>query len=267
MDLADRMAGPSQMEEIMSQFSRLSAALATTSVIVLSASAADATINIPKPIINVPRPTISVAVPKPTIPVVSTPISSSVRPSMFAGKPATVQNTVSNWQGPAGAGTQSTSMIYQNGKLVGAISAISKYPATTAPKPGNPTATPANNHPITPGTVQIGNHPATPAPTQTASHPAAPAPTQTASHPAAPAPAAKPKITFTPVEYPAFTDQYGTVKGYYVNGKLVTGLTGPTGGTCSPTIGYQTLGGGGSVSSTPKAGMVSVKAVQCYIKS
>jgi len=47
----------------------------------------------------------------------------------------------------------------------------------------------------------------------------------------------------------------------------VTGLTGPTGGNCSPTIGYQTLGGDGSVSSSPKAGMVSVKAVQCYIKS
>jgi hypothetical protein len=179
---------------------------------------------------------------------------------MFGGKPATLQNTTSNWQGPAGAGTQSTSMIYQNGKLVGAISAISKYPATTAPKPGNPTATPANNHPITPGTVQIGNHPATSTPAPAASQPAPAKPA------AAPAPA-KPKITFTPVEYPAFTDQYGTVKGYYVKGKLVMGLAGPTGGSCSPTIGYQTLGGDGSVSSSPKAGMVSVKAVQCYIKS
>lgn len=225
----------------MSYVSKLSAALAATSVLVLSASAAHATINIPKPVINVPRPTIAVAVPKPSI--TSTPISSSVRQGMFAGKPATLQNNVSQWTGPAGMGSQSTTLIYQNGKVVGAISSISKYPGTTAPKPGNPTATPVSNHPGT-----------TPAPV--------------ASHPAAPAPApAKPKITYTPVEYPAFTDQYGTVKGYYVKGKLVTGLTGPTGGNCSPTIGYQTLGGDGSVSSSPKAGMVSVKAVQCYIKS
>jgi len=228
------MAGPDQMEEIMSYVSKLSAVLAATSVLVLSASAAHATVVVPKPTINI-------SVPRPSVPVTSTPISSSGRPGMFAGKPATLQNNVSQWTGPAGMGSQSTTLIYQNGKVVGAISSISKYPGTTAPKPGNPTATPVSNHPGT-----------TPAPV--------------ASHPAAPAPA-KPKITFTPVEYPAFTDQYGTVKGYYVKGKLVTGLTGPTGGNCSPTIGYQTLGGDGSVSSSPKAGMVSVKAVQCYIKS
>lgn len=229
----------------MPYVSRLSAALAATSVLVLSASAGHATINIPKPTINI-------VVPKPSIPVTSIPISSSVRQGSFAGRPATLQNNVSQWTGPAGMGSQSTTLIYQNGKIVGAISSISKYPGTTAPKSGNPTAI---NRPITPGAVQIGNHPATATPAQPA------------SHPAAPTPAAKPKITFTPVEYPAFTDQYGTVKGYYVKGKLVTGLTGPTGGNCSPTIGYQTLGGDGSVSSSPKAGMVSVKAVQCYIKS
>lgn len=220
----------------MSRLAKLSAALAATSVIVLTASAAHATVNVPRPVINinVPRPPVSV-----------TPISSSVRPGTFAGKPATLQNTVSSWQGPAGAGTETTTLFYQNGKVVGAISAISKYPATTAPKPATTTAV---------------NHPVTSAPVHPVSQPAAAKPTPS------PAPS-KPKITFTPVEYPAFTDQYGTVKGYYVNGKLVFGLNGPTGGTCSPTIGYQTLGGNGSVSSSPHTGMVSVKAVMCYIKS
>jgi hypothetical protein len=85
MDLADRMAGPYQMEKTMSHLAKLSAALAATSVIVLSATAAHATVNVPKPTINinVPRPTVSVS-----------PISSSVRPGTFAGKPATLQNTV-----------------------------------------------------------------------------------------------------------------------------------------------------------------------------
>jgi hypothetical protein len=229
------MAGPYQMEKTMSHLAKLSAALAATSVIVLSATAAHATVNVPKPTINinVPRPTVSVS-----------PISSSVRPGTFAGKPATLQNTVSNWQGPAGAGTESTTLIYQNGKVVGAISSISKYPATTAPKPT---------------TTTVANQPATSAPPKPASQPVT-------AKPPAPAPAAKPKITFTPVEYPAFTDQYGTVKGYYVNGKLVYGLAGPTGGTCVPTMGYQAAGGGG-VSSNFTHGSVSVHAVQCYIKS
>ena len=40
-----------------------------------------------------------------------------------------------------------------------------------------------------------------------------------------------------------------------------------TGGNCSPTIAYQTLGAGGTLSKTPQAGMVSIKAVQCYIRS
>ena len=84
----------------MSRFSKLSAALAATSVIVLSASAAHATVNIPKPIINIPKPVINVAVPRPPVSFVSTPISSLAKPGMFAGKPATVQNTVSNWRGP-----------------------------------------------------------------------------------------------------------------------------------------------------------------------
>ncbi|WP_157676293.1 hypothetical protein [Afipia sp. GAS231] len=218
----------------MSDLAKLSAALAATAVIVLSASAAHATVAV-----SVPKPTININVPKPTVSV--TPISSSVRPGTFAGKPATVQNTVSNWQGPAGAGTQSTSMIYQNGKVVGAISSISKYPATSAPGPTTNTS-----------------HPAT-----SASHPANQPQTAKPAPPPAPA---KPKITFTPVEYPAFTDQYGTVKGYYVNGKLVYGLAGPTGGTCVPTMGYQAAGGG-SVSSNYTHGSVSVHAVQCYIKS
>jgi hypothetical protein len=234
------------MEEIMSHASKLSATLAAASVIVLSASAAHATVNIPKPTINI-------VVPKPSIPITSTPISSSVRQGSFAGKPATLQNTVSQWTGPAGAGTQSTTLIYRNGKVVGAISSISKYPGTTAPKPGNPTATPVNNQP---STTPVASHPATPAPTQPASHPAAPAP----------APAAKPKITFTPVEYPAFTDQYGTVKGYYVNGKLVTGLMGPSGMLCTAGRAYQ-IPGSSSVSQNYSSGAISVPVVNCTIKS
>jgi hypothetical protein len=257
------------MEETMSHLSKLSAALAATSIVVLSASAAHATVNIPKPVINIPKPVINV--PRPAVNVMvhkpavtSTPISSSVKPSIFAGKPATVQNTVSSWQGPAGAGTQSTSLIYQNGKVVGAMSAIAKNPATTVPKPGTvPVA--SNNNPVKPGTV-ASHPPAAPAAVQQpASKPAAAAAPAPAAKP--PAPAAKPKVTFTPVEYPAFTDQYGVVKGYYVNGKIVSCLAGPTGGSCSPTIGYQTPGGGGGISSTPRAGMVTVKAVMCYIKS
>jgi len=244
----------------MSYVSKLSAALAATSVLVLSASAAHATFNIPKPIITFYKVPINVAVPKPSVPVLSTPVSSSVRPSMFGGKPATVQNTISNWQGPAGAGTQSTSMIYQNGKPVGAISAISKFPATTAPKPTTAPVASNNGPAIKPGVVQIGNHPATSTPAPAASQPAPPKPA------AAPAPA-KPKITFTPVEYPAFTDQYGTVKGYYVKGKLVMAWPVRPAEAVRQLIGYQTLGGDGSVSSSPKAGMVSVKAVSCYIKS
>ena len=221
----------------MSHGAKLSAALAAGSVLVLSVSAAHATV-------SVPRPTINVVIPKPAMPVASTPISSSVRPGTFAGKPATMQNTVSNWQGPAGAGTQSTTLIYRNGKVVDAISSISKYPATTAPKPTN---------------GPVASHPATSTPAPAASHPA---PTTPA---AAPAPA-KPKITFSPVEYPAFTDQYGSVKGYYVNGKLVFGFAGPTGGTCVPTMGYQAAGGG-AVSANFTPGSAYVKAVQCYIKS
>lgn len=243
----------------MSEFSRLSAALAAASVLVLSASAAHATVFVPKPVINIPKPAINV--PRPAI--TTTPISLAVRPGMFAGKPATVQNTVSNWHGPAGAGTQSTSMIYQNGKLVGAISAISKYPATTAPKP-TPTPAPStsnNNIPIKPGVVVVANHPSTPTPTPAASHPAAAkpaaAPTSTP---------AKPKITFTPVEYLAFTDQYGVTKGYYVNGKLVYGFAGPTGGTCTPTMGFSAPGGG-AISRTGGPGQIAVPAVMCYIKS
>jgi hypothetical protein len=240
------------MEEIMSHVSKLSAALAAASVLVLSASAAHANVNIPKPIINVPRPVVSVAVPKPA--VTSTPISSSVRPGMFAGKPATLQNNVSQWTGPAGAGTQSTTLIYRNGKVVGAISSISRYPATTAPKPGNPTATPANNHPST---------------TLVASHPAPSTPAPATSHPAPAKPAAAPapkKITFTPVEYPAFTDQYGTVKGYYVNGKLVMGLTGPSGTACSTGLAYQ-IPGSSAVSNNYSSGAITVHVVNCTIKS
>jgi hypothetical protein len=223
------MVGPNQMEEIMSHFSKLSAALATTSALVFSLSAANATV-------AVPRPTINVVVPKPAVPgITSTVTGSSSRPSTFNGKPATLQTTLSKWQGPAGAGTQDTVLIYQNGKVVGAMSSISNYPATTAPKPGNPNATPA--------------------------------PTPVSNQPASqPAPPAKPKpITFTPVDYPAFTDQNGRVIGYYVNGKLVTGLNGPTGGTCAPVLAYQA--GNGSVSSNYSSGSVQIHAVQCYVKS
>lgn len=220
----------------MPRLSKLSAALTTMSVVVLSATATHATVVVPKPTVNI-------SVPRPAVPVTSTPISSSVRQGSFAGKPATLQTTVSNWQGPAGAGMQNTTLIYQNGKVVGAISSISQYPGTTAPKPGNPTTTPVSNQPNKPVTAPI-----------------------TPPKPPAPAPAAKPKITYTPVEYPAFTDQYGTVKGYYVNGKLVYGLTGPTGGSCAPTMGYQAAGGGG-VSSNHTPGSVYIHAVSCYIKS
>jgi len=232
------------MEAIMSRFSKLSAALAATSIIVLSASAAHATVNIPKPTINIPKPVINVAVPRPQVSFVSTPISSLAKPGMFAGKPATVQNTASNWQGPAGAGTQSTSMIYQNGKLVGAISAIAKYPATTAPRPGTVPVANNNNGPIKPGTVAIANHPAKPA--------------------ATPAPA-KPKITFTPVEYPAFTVN-GAIKGYYVNGKLVMGLTGPSGTACGVGTAFQIPGSSG-VSATYSTGAISIPVVRCMNRS
>jgi hypothetical protein len=44
MDSTDRMAGPSHMEEIVPHASGLSAALAATPVVVLSASAAHATV-------------------------------------------------------------------------------------------------------------------------------------------------------------------------------------------------------------------------------
>jgi hypothetical protein len=222
------------MEEIMSRFSKLSAALAATSALVLSASAANATVAVPKPTINivVPRPAVPAIRPN----VTSTITGSSSRLSTFNGKPATFQTTLSKWQGPAGAGTQDTVLIYQNGKVVGAMSSISKYPATTAPKPGNPSTTPA--------------------PTPASNHPAPPAA----------APAAKPKpITFTPVDYPAFTDQYGTVKGYYVNGKMVSGLTGPSGGSCAVVFAYQV--GSGSVSSNYSPGSVQIQAVMCYVKS
>jgi hypothetical protein len=50
-----------------------------------------------------------------------------------------------------------------------------------------------------------------------------------------------------------------------MNGRLVTGLTGPTGGSCSSVLAYQA--GGGSVSSNYSSGSVQIHAVQCYIKS
>jgi hypothetical protein len=251
------------MEKTMSQLSKISVALAATSVIVLSASAAHATVNIPRPVINiprpvvnVPRPVISVAVPKPAVNYVSTPISSLAKPSMFAGKPATVQNTVSNWRSPTGAGTQNTSMIYQNGKLVAATSAIAKFPATTAPKPGVPVTN--NNGPIKPGTVQIANHPAPSMPAPAANQPAP-------AKPAAAPPPAKPKITFTPVEYPAFTVN-GAIKGYYVNGKLVMGLTGPSGSSCGIGTGFQIPGSSG-VSANYSSGAISIPVVKCMLRS
>ena len=243
----------------MSRFSKLSAALAATSIIVLSASAAHATVNIPKPIINIPKPVISipkpvipVAVPRPPVSFVST-ISSLSKPGIFAGKPATVQNTISNWRG----GTQSTSMIYQNGKLVGATSSIARYPATTAPKPGTVPVASNNNGPIKPGTVQIANQPAPSKPAPVASQPAP-------AKPAAASPA-KPKITFTPVEYPAFTVN-GAIKGYYVNGKLVMGLTGPSGSSCGVGTGYQIPGSSG-VSPNYSSGAISVPVVKCMLRS
>jgi hypothetical protein len=274
MDLADRIAGPNHMEEIMSHISKLSAALATTSIIVLSASAAYATINVPKPVINIPKPIISipkpainipkpvinVAVPKPAVNFVSAPITSLSRPSMFAGRPATVQNTVSNWRGPSGAGMQMTSMIYQNGKLVAATSSISSQPATTAPKPGTMPVANNNNGPIKPGTVQIANHPAPATPAPAASQPAP-------AKPAAPAAAtpAKPKITFTPAQYPAFTVN-GAIKGYYVNGKLVMGLTGPSGTACGVGTAFQIPGSSG-VSATYSTGAISIPVVRCMNRS
>lgn len=240
----------------MSHLTRLPAALAAASVLVLSASAAHATVNIPKPVINIPKPVINV--PKPTFTVIkptftSTPISSSVRQGSFGGKPAILQNTASQWTGPAGMGSQSTTLIYRNGKVVGAISSIAKYPATTAPKPGNPATTPVNHQPNT----TAANHPAPSAPAPAASQPAP-------AKPAA-APAAGPKITFTPVKYVAFTEN-GSVKGYYVNGKLVMGLTGPTGGNCSIGTAYQVLGSG-TVSSNYTSGAISIPVVNCMIKS
>jgi hypothetical protein len=139
-------------------------------------------------------------------------------------------------------------MIYLNGKPVGATSAIA------ISKPSTSSAIAPSNRPIVPGTVPVAK-------------PSAPAPV--AAKPPAPAPAAapaKPKVTFTPVKYVAFKDQYGAVKGYYKDGKLVMGLTGPSGGNCGLSTAYQVLGSG-TLSSTFTPGAILVTTVQCYTKS
>jgi hypothetical protein len=197
----------------------------------------------------------AVTIPKLAVPAIRPTVvtPTPVRPALIA-QPVTVKGTPSSWQGPAGAGKQATSMIYLNGKPVGATSAI----AITAPKPTTARAVPASMKPIVPGTVPIAKPPASSTPAPVAAKPAAPAPA------AAPA---KPKVTFTPVKYPAFKDQNGTVKGYYVNGKPVMGMTGPSGGNCSVTTAYQVLGGGGGLSATHTPGSTLVTAVQCYTKS
>jgi hypothetical protein len=227
------------MEDMMTRLLKLTAVAAAASAIVASATAEAATIPVPKPTVSVPRP---------AVPVTTVPLNSFSKPGVFAGRPATLQTTISKWQGPAGAGTQDTTLIYQNGKVVGAISSISQNPGTTAPKPS-----------VTPPAPTPASHPTPSAPT-TVSHPAPPPPP-----PPKPSTASKPTVS-KPELFPAFTDQYKSVKGYYVNGQLHTGLGGPTGGNCTTTMAYQ-VPGSGSVSSNFTSGAIMVPAVLCYVKS
>jgi hypothetical protein len=328
------------MEENMTHFCKLSAALAAASIVVLSAQAAHAAVPMP------PRPTITVPVVKPAIPsvkphipnipvhhckciipphpghppgtinypygsgtkppvkppVTTTVTSTSSHPGSFAGQPATLNTTNSTFQGPAGSGTQTTTVITDSsGHVVGAISsaALNKPPVVTLPvgtkpapppmppKPGtvpimhgsNAAPAPAASVPQ-PGTVPVAHPSNTPAPAASAApathapaaNPApahstnaapAPAPTHN-SAPAASTPPKKPDV-WKPVLYPAFTDQYKSPKGYYVDGKLHMGMTGPSGTQCVSTIAFQRLGGG-PVSTSGGPGMIQITAVQCYVK-
>lgn len=244
----------------MSYVSKFSAVLAATSVLVLSAAAAHATVIVPKPVINIPKPVVNIKpvvnVTRPTPVIISTPIAASVRQGTVAGKPATLQNTTSNWQGPKGAGTQNTTEIYQNGKVVGVISAAAVNSPITGSGPGNSITMPGNTQPNKPGTVPVNNQPATPTATSQ------PAPSKPAAPPPGPA---KPPVPISKVEIlPAFTDQNHVVKGYWdKSGLMHANLKGPSGrGTCIPIMGFQAPGG--PVTQTGGAkGAVPVPAVMC----
>ena len=236
----------------MTCLSQVSAALAVASVVALSAPAARAATMVP------PRPAVTIPVPATTAygrPAITpaaayrsagpvTILSTSSKPGSFAGQPTTLSTTTSSWQGPAGKGTQTTTVFTNiSGKAIGAISSLA------VKRPSGAT--------LTPVTDAAASQPK-PAP------PAAAAPTAPAK-PAASAPAAGKPIVWKPVVYVGATDQYKKPIGYYKDGQLVMGMKGPNGGSCSPTVAWQTPGSGG-ISSSYSPGMVQITGVQCYVK-
>jgi hypothetical protein len=221
MDLADRISGPGQMEKIMSFVSKLTVALAATSLIAVAASTAHATVIIPKPVINIPKPAIH-------LPAINAkPIVNVAHPTPIVA-PKPVANAFTNPYRIVKGYYDKNGQIHVSNNI----------------------------GPIKPGTVP--NHPAPSTPAPAASHPAP-------AKPAAAPPPAKPKITFTPVEYPAFTVN-GAIKGYYVNGKLVMGLTGPSGSSCGIGTGFQIPGSSG-ISANYSSGAISIPVVKCMLRS
>lgn len=238
----------------MTRLSQVSAALAAASVVALSAPAAHAaTVMPPRPAVTMPVPA-NTAYARPAVTPAAayrsagpvTILSTSSKPGSFAGQPVTVSTTTSNWQGAAGKGTQTTTVFTNiSGKAIGAISAVAVKP------PSGATSTPVN------GSAASQPKPA-PAPVAAPTAPAKPAAS-------APAPAAGKPIVWKPVVFVGATDQYKKPIGYYKDGQLVMGMKGPNGGSCSPTVAWQTPGSGG-ISSSYSPGMVQITGVQCYVK-
>lgn len=124
----------------MSYVSKLSATLATASMIVLSASAAHATVNIPKPTINLTRPVIApVATVRPIVTAKHVPVQFPARPTAIVNKgPAIKPGTVP--------------VVYPDGQAI---------------KPGT---VPFGNHPAT--STPVASHPAPSKPAAAAPQPA-----------------------------------------------------------------------------------------------
>lgn len=216
----------------MSRISTLSIMSAAASAIALSASLANAAVLVP---VNVPRPTISV--PRPTISMPTLKVTPAVSAKTVTVQGAAATTITVNGQTLTRTTEANGTQVFTNqqGRIVmelpPAVTASSAKP-TAAPQPSAPKPSPAPQ-------------------------PSAPKPVS--------APASSQPVTFTPKLYPALTNQTGSTVGYYVNGNYVSGLKGPTGGTCVTVMAYQSAGGG--LSSNFSSGATLVPAVQCYIKT